>query len=299
MNIGSNIKKIRKSKGILQKTLAEMLDNMPISTLANYENNHRIPNIDTIDKIAKALGSSIADLVAFNEISFSCNLISIIQTAYINKNDGYSVRDIFQVLSDDLDLDYELFDCYKAKKTTRMDNSDGTYTFMDVNNEDFDISNNLPIDIQVKLLVYLSNVDYPTFSGFIKIQEKVIHDIPELYETSMKISYMHFVNTLHDNNPNDNRLSDIVEKLNSTGILSVEDIEAIDRYKEAEYVDYALGVSSITNHKNNSYALFIKLLSSLEYKSDEISNNAAYLFKKIKAQIELEMILLKDDDATV
>ena len=60
MNIGDRIKKIRIDKKISQKSMAKMLDNMPVSTLANYENNHREPNLDTLNKIAKVLNVTIA-----------------------------------------------------------------------------------------------------------------------------------------------------------------------------------------------------------------------------------------------
>lgn len=63
MKIGDKIKKIRKEKGISQKELAEMLNNMPVSTLANYENNHRNPSIDMIDKLVEALDISWGDLL--------------------------------------------------------------------------------------------------------------------------------------------------------------------------------------------------------------------------------------------
>lgn len=289
-----NIKKIRESHSISQRELARRID-MSGQMISKIERGETNPSIDTLNKIANALGVTLSDLVEFKVISFSCNLITIIQSAYI-KHNGYSVHDIFQVLSDNLKLDYEIFNCYKAKKNIRTDNSDGTHTFMDVKNEDFDISKNLPVDIQVKLLAYLSNVDYPTFSGFIKIHEKKIQDTPDLYEASLKIKCVNYINELIKETPNDKTLSTILEHISSTGEISVEDIAAIDRYKEAEYVDYALDSRSITINKNNSYALFIKFLASLEYKSDEISGNAAYLFKKIKAQIELEMNLIKDDD---
>ena len=62
MNIGENIKKYRKALNISQKDLAKKL-NMPISTLANYENNHREPNIETLNKIAAALDVSVYELI--------------------------------------------------------------------------------------------------------------------------------------------------------------------------------------------------------------------------------------------
>lgn len=62
MNIGENIKKYRKALNISQKDLAKKL-NMPISTLANYENNHREPNIEVLNRIAKALRIPIRDII--------------------------------------------------------------------------------------------------------------------------------------------------------------------------------------------------------------------------------------------
>ncbi|NFA43994.1 XRE family transcriptional regulator [Clostridium botulinum] len=62
MNIGDNIKRIRTNKKISQKDFAIAID-MPISTLANYENNHREPNIETLTKIANALGIPASELI--------------------------------------------------------------------------------------------------------------------------------------------------------------------------------------------------------------------------------------------
>lgn len=62
MNIGANIKKIRLSKNINQKQFAKML-NIPISTLANYENNHRKPNIDILKKMSALLNISVNEIL--------------------------------------------------------------------------------------------------------------------------------------------------------------------------------------------------------------------------------------------
>lgn len=60
--IGDKIKEIRKSRKISQKDLAKKLE-MPVSTLANYENNHRKPSIDTLYKIAAALDVKTLDFL--------------------------------------------------------------------------------------------------------------------------------------------------------------------------------------------------------------------------------------------
>ncbi|WP_080755965.1 helix-turn-helix domain-containing protein [Clostridium tyrobutyricum] len=69
MKIGDRIKKIRIDKKISQKSMAKMLDDMPVSTLANYENNHREPNLDTLNKIAKVLNVTIAQLLGLNNLT--------------------------------------------------------------------------------------------------------------------------------------------------------------------------------------------------------------------------------------
>jgi len=62
IQIGSNIKRIRKEKGFSQKYMAEEVLSIPRSTYSNYENNNRVPDKDTLERIAKALG---VDVTAF------------------------------------------------------------------------------------------------------------------------------------------------------------------------------------------------------------------------------------------
>jgi len=50
--IGSRISQLRKEKGITQQELAWKLQ-MTITCLSRYEQGHRMPRMDTIDKIAK------------------------------------------------------------------------------------------------------------------------------------------------------------------------------------------------------------------------------------------------------
>lgn len=82
MKIGDRIKQIRLSKNISQKQLASIL-NIPVSTLANYENNHREPKIETLKKIANALNIKLTDLMnddlgtLTKEYLFQDNLLDI------------------------------------------------------------------------------------------------------------------------------------------------------------------------------------------------------------------------------
>ena len=65
IDIGKQIKQIRKDKHISQKDFAEILK-IPASTLANYENNYRQPRIEILVEMANALGVTINDFVKGN-----------------------------------------------------------------------------------------------------------------------------------------------------------------------------------------------------------------------------------------
>lgn len=83
MSFGNNIKKCRLDKGINQKEFAKILG-IPVSTLANYENNHREPKTEILIKIADALLIPIDELLDSETTSFSSNLItSMLQMEHI------------------------------------------------------------------------------------------------------------------------------------------------------------------------------------------------------------------------
>lgn len=61
INIGDNIRKVRKAHGLSQIELAERVGVAPI-TIRQYENGKRSPKLETIAKLAQALDVSIVDL---------------------------------------------------------------------------------------------------------------------------------------------------------------------------------------------------------------------------------------------
>lgn len=63
MNIGMNIKKIREEKKISMSYLADKLK-ISKSTISRYESGKREPNLETLNKIAKALGVPIEELLS-------------------------------------------------------------------------------------------------------------------------------------------------------------------------------------------------------------------------------------------
>lgn len=91
IKVGSKIKKIRKSKGISQKYIAEEVLKIPRSTYSNYENDNRVPDKKTLEEIAKALGVEVPDLLEIDEMErvkfegdFDVNVFSPRVMKYIN-----------------------------------------------------------------------------------------------------------------------------------------------------------------------------------------------------------------------
>ncbi len=60
--LGIRIRKIRKRLGLTQYQLADMV-RADVSTINKIENNKARPSLDMLDKIAAALGVSLAELL--------------------------------------------------------------------------------------------------------------------------------------------------------------------------------------------------------------------------------------------
>lgn len=70
MNIGNKIKELRKSRGFTQEELASKCG-LSKNGLWNYENNKRVPTMDTLNKIADALDIDIEELIGREKIIYS------------------------------------------------------------------------------------------------------------------------------------------------------------------------------------------------------------------------------------
>lgn len=66
MNIGQQIRNCRKKAGLSQKELGKRLG-VSQQHIAQYENEKRIPKIETIQKIATALDTDLFDVISVNE----------------------------------------------------------------------------------------------------------------------------------------------------------------------------------------------------------------------------------------
>lgn len=91
MNLGENIKKYRKEKGLTQTELA-IKSNLSKNAIYNYENNKRVPNIDILNKIASALQIPINQLLGDNIEPVYIEGIDL-YIGYENKNTGEYFKD--------------------------------------------------------------------------------------------------------------------------------------------------------------------------------------------------------------
>jgi len=73
MEIGNNIKELRKSKGVTQQQIADLI-NMHRSNYSKVENGQREISISALNKIAKYFNVSIDDIINNNEVPEEINV---------------------------------------------------------------------------------------------------------------------------------------------------------------------------------------------------------------------------------
>lgn len=92
MNIGYNLRKIRKDKGLTQDKLSE-ITKISIASIQRYESGKRQPNIQTVNKFAEALGVTINTLLKDENISLGENIKKL------RKNKGLSQKQLAEILN--------------------------------------------------------------------------------------------------------------------------------------------------------------------------------------------------------
>ena len=89
MGVCEKIREIRKSKKMSQEELGKLLG-VSQAMIAQYENGTRIPKIETIQKIAKALNVKYTNLLDMESIEKEMDFFEL-YTSYL-KNIGYSIK---------------------------------------------------------------------------------------------------------------------------------------------------------------------------------------------------------------
>ena len=100
-----------------------------------------------------------------------------------------------------------------------------------------------------------------------------------------------FINGLYIEKPYDKKILDIKKKFDNHETLSDEDMKIINDNKVRKKIENDFDINAdigLMDYEKESYKLFTDLLTSLGY---DTSVSTYYLYKKIKAQIELEIYM--------
>lgn len=122
MNIGSNIKLLRKNKKLTQKDLANLLNVSP-STITKYENNQLEPSINTVIRLCSIFGKTPNDLLQSNlQLKNGNNSI-----CYFSQR-PYSISEFFDLVLDkskltNLNFKYDLNDSLSISFFENLANS--------------------------------------------------------------------------------------------------------------------------------------------------------------------------------
>lgn len=121
-----------------------------------------------------------------------------------------------------------------------------------------------------------------------------IYSKSELEDIDKQEYITEFINDLILEKPYDKKIVDIKKKIDTGESLSDEDMKIINNNRSRKNIEKDFGLTqdiSVMEYEKESYILFKQLLISLGYNNETVR---PYLFKKIKAQIELEINMLKE-----
>lgn len=93
--LGKRLREIRKSKGIKQEKLAELIGVEP-ATISNIENGKNYPSMINLDGIIEVLGSSFAEVFDFEHKNESEDLIS--QINELMKQYPERIEDFYKII---------------------------------------------------------------------------------------------------------------------------------------------------------------------------------------------------------
>ena len=92
MDIGERIKIFRKSAGLTQEQLAKN-SGLSRNAIYNYENGRRSPDIETLNKIAAALGVTSNELLGLSTNSINLSRISTPKLIEeLNSRDDFPIK---------------------------------------------------------------------------------------------------------------------------------------------------------------------------------------------------------------
>lgn len=135
IRVGENIKKFRVAKGWTQEELADKVG-LSKNGLWNYENGKREVGIDTLDKIAEALGIKISELIEESNVSVVSRVGENIKKA--RKAKGMGQAELAEALGKSLRMvqKYETSDSSKTSVIPTIDILEDIATILEVGIQD-------------------------------------------------------------------------------------------------------------------------------------------------------------------
>jgi len=95
--LGKRIKEIRKSKGLTQEQLSEMI-NLETSSLSGIESGRFFPSLHVLEKIASVFEIELVEFFKFSSVNFPENIDEEIFNI-IEKQDKNNKRLIYRILT--------------------------------------------------------------------------------------------------------------------------------------------------------------------------------------------------------
>jgi transcriptional regulator with XRE-family HTH domain len=100
LTLGMKIKKVRELKNFKQETVAEMLG-MSQSNYSRIETDEAAPSPERLEQIAKVLGVSVQDIIAFDEKVFFNQMNNQTAVGYNNTVNQYGLSENERKLYED------------------------------------------------------------------------------------------------------------------------------------------------------------------------------------------------------
>lgn len=237
--IGDKIKQIRKSKNISQKDFAKIL-NIPVSTLANYENNHREPNLEMLKKISNALDVSVDNLA--DTINISEDLCKAVNKKYYN---NISIDDIEHLLS--------LRKTYFNSKTFKNASNEEKEKF--INN----LANINPLFLKIEN--YINNFDNFTKEDLLSISNELFQYGNDLVNCFLTNYYEPEVNDLNNKiNELHNKLGEALDLINEV----IEDKNDMQNFYKNQIDEVIKVKDTIIESYKEQFDKIINLLNSFK-----------------------------------
>lgn len=94
--LGKRLKELRKSKGLKQEQLAELVGFESSNAISNIENGYNYPSIQNLEKILKVLNTSFIEIFDFSHLQEPNNLIKEINNILLSNPD--KIQDFYKII---------------------------------------------------------------------------------------------------------------------------------------------------------------------------------------------------------